>query len=119
VPEHGVRLVQIRDALLDHFVGLARGIRELGAYRLIVRQELVQRGIQVRMVTGRLPIARKIPAKSSRCSGSSLAKAARRSVSVSATIISRMGPILPSPKNMCSVRQRPIPSAPNATAASA
>ena len=29
--------------------------------------------------------------------------------SVSATIISRIGPIFPSPKNMCSVRQRPMP----------
>ena len=40
---------------------------------------------------------------------------ATRLFDTQATIISRIGPILPSPKNMCSVRHRPIPSAPNAT----
>ena len=73
----------------------------------------------VRMVTGREPMARNRPAKSARWKGSSLASAARRSASVSATIISRIGPIFPSPKNMCSVRQRPMPSAPSFTAISA
>ena len=60
-------------------------------------------------------------AKSCRCIGSSLASAARRPVSVSARIISRTATMRSPSKNICSVRQRPMPSAPKlrATRASA
>ena len=54
--------------------------------------------------------------KSSRCIGSSLASAARRLSSSSARIISRTVRIRVSSKNMCSVRHRPMPSAPNFSA---
>ncbi len=52
-------------------------------------------------------------AKSCRCIGRSLASAARRPSSVSDRIISRIATIRSPSKNMCSVRQRPMPSAPN------
>jgi hypothetical protein len=51
--------------------------------------------------------------KSSRCIGNSFANAARRVFSSSARIISRTARMRPSSKNMCSVRHRPMPSAPN------
>ncbi len=73
-------------------------------------------GSIVRIVTGRPAMTSKMPAKSLRWRGRSLARAAFLCSTVSARIISRIGPILPSPKNMCSVRQRPMPSAPKATA---
>ncbi len=57
-----------------------------------------------------------MPAKSSRWYGSSLASAALRSSIDSARIISRIASIRSPSKNMCSVRHRPIPTAPNATA---
>jgi hypothetical protein len=57
-----------------------------------------------------------MPAKSSRWYGSSLARAAFRASSVSARIIlAHRVDAIPS-KNMCSVRVRPMPTAPNATA---
>ena len=61
----------------------------------------------------------KIPSKSRRWNGSSFFSAARRAVSFSARIISRMAAMRFSPKNMCSVRQSPIPSAPNSSAVAA
>ena len=48
--------------------------------------------------------------------GSSRSSAARRPASSSARIISCITGSRSSPKNMCSVRQRPIPSAPNSRA---
>ena len=69
-------------------------------------------GSSRRIVTGQPSIASKIPSKSPRCIGRSFASARRRPPSSRATIISRM-PVMRSPsKNMCSVRQSPIPSAP-------
>ncbi len=68
------------------------------------------------MVTGRSPISRKIPTKSCRCIGRIFASAARRPSTVSARIISRTARMRFSSKNMCSVRQSPIPSAPKTTA---
>ena len=50
--------------------------------------------------------------------GSSLASAFSRCSSVSARIISRMAAMRSPSKNMCSVRHRPMPSAPNFTACS-
>ena len=55
----------------------------------------------------------KIATKSARCSGSSLASAARRPASSSARIIWRTAVMRLASKNMCSVRHRPMPSAPN------
>ncbi len=60
-----------------------------------------------------------MPAKSSRWYGSSLSSAALRSASVSARIISRIASMRLPSKNMCSVRVRPMPTAPNATALAA
>ena len=64
------------------------------------------------MVTGSPFIASKIPSKSARCIGSSLASARRRPPSSRATIISRIAVIRSPSKNMCSVRHSPMPSAP-------
>ncbi len=57
--------------------------------------------------------------KSSRWNGSSLASAARRPRSSCAMIICRTMPMRAGSKNMCSVRHRPMPSAPNLRAVSA
>ena len=65
------------------------------------------------MVTGRPSMAWKIPLKSSRWKGRSLATAARRVAASPAMIMSRTIGIRSGLKNMCSVRQSPIPSAPN------
>ena len=65
------------------------------------------------MVTGSDSMDLKRPAKSARCMGSSFLRAARRSFSLSARIMARMCSMRSSAKNMCSVRQRPMPSAPN------
>jgi hypothetical protein len=73
-------------------------------------------GSRSRIVTGRSPISRKMPTKSPRCMGRILASAFFRPSGVSARIISRTAVIRASSKNMCSVRQRPMPSAPNARA---
>ena len=71
------------------------------------------------MVTGWPSIASRMPSKSSRWNGSSFASASRRSVSSSAMIMARMCLMRSSPKNMCSVRQRPMPSAPKLLALAA
>src|SRR6266496_4354314 len=57
-----------------------------------------------------------MPMKSPRWKGSSLAKARALSSFVPARIISRIASIRSPSKNICSVRQSPMPSAPNATA---
>jgi len=51
--------------------------------------------------------------KSARCIGSNFDSAARRACSSSARIISRTVRMRVSSKNMCSVRQSPMPSPPN------
>ena len=76
-------------------------------------------GSRSRMVTGRLPMILNNSTKSARCIGKSLASAARRAFSSGARIISRIAPMRFSSKNMCSVRQSPMPSAPNSMAARA
>ena len=73
-------------------------------------------GSSSRIVTGRPAMMVNSSTKSWRCIGSSSASAARRSASVSATIIRRTATIRSLSKNMCSVRHRPMPSAPNLTA---
>jgi hypothetical protein len=62
-------------------------------------------------------MARKMPSKSARCIGSSLSE--RRAPRVRgrlARIISRTAWMRSPSKNMCSVRHRPMPSAPNSRA---
>ena len=68
------------------------------------------------MVTGRPRMISKSSMKSARCMGRSCSSAARRSASVSARIISRITVIRSAGKNMCSLRQRPMPSALNSRA---
>ena len=65
------------------------------------------------MVTGRPFIALKMPMKSSRWIGSSLARAVLRLSDVLGAGSSRACGMRSWPKNMCSVRHRPMPSAPN------
>ncbi len=67
-------------------------------------------------VIGLSPTARYISLKSPFWKGNSLARATRLDFSSFAMIISRIAGILSSLKNMCSVRQRPTPSAPNTRA---
>ena len=77
-----------------------------------------------RIVTGRPSIAWKMPTKSRRWNGSSLSSALTRASLSFARIISWMpscrswlfSGCSKSVKNMCSVRQRPMPSAPNSMA---
>ena len=76
-------------------------------------------GSSSRMVTGRSPMMRNRSWKSPRWNGSSLDNAARRPASSCAMIIWRTALMRSGSKNMCSVRQRPMPSAPNFFAVSA
>ena len=71
-------------------------------------------GSSRRMVTGRPSIASKMPSKSERWSFSSSASASSSSTGLSARM-NRCTSGSRSPRNMCSVRQRPMPSAPYAT----
>ena len=75
-------------------------------------------GSRKRTVIGRPSSAIYMASKSPCCIGSSLASAFSRCSTVSEQIISRMAGIRSASKNMCSVRQRPMPSAPNFTACS-
>ena len=71
------------------------------------------------MVTGQAAIASKMPMKSSRWNGSRRSSAFfRRLDVVGQDHLAHVG-IRSSPKNMCSVRHRPIPSAPNSRALAA
>ena len=73
-------------------------------------------GSSRRTVTGKPRITSKIPSKSERCIGNNLSNANRRPASSSARIISRTAMIRSASKNICSVRQRPTPSAPKSRA---
>mmetsp|Transcript_6723 Transcript_6723/g.17218 ORF Transcript_6723/g.17218 Transcript_6723/m.17218 type:complete len:430 (-) Transcript_6723:1213-2502(-) len=77
-------------------------------------------GSSRRMVTGHPPMTRKMPSKSLRWKGSRSSSAFSR-VLVSAAMIMRRTPRRrsPVPKNMCSVRTKPMPSAPLARAVTA
>ncbi len=75
-------------------------------------------GSSSRIVTGSPSIAVRMPMKSSRCSGSRAASAFSRVVSSRARIIASTS-ALRSPRNMCSVRHRPMPWAPRARARAA
>ena len=76
-------------------------------------------GSNRRIVTGFPFIASKMPMKSFFWYGRSSITAFLLSFSLSAKIIFRTANILDSSKNMCSVRQSPIPCAPNFIACSA
>mmetsp|Transcript_16056 Transcript_16056/g.37939 ORF Transcript_16056/g.37939 Transcript_16056/m.37939 type:complete len:239 (+) Transcript_16056:21-737(+) len=73
-------------------------------------------GSSKRMVTGSPLMMSKSSTMSSRCMKSSLCRASLRSRSSEAKIICRMATMRRPPKNMCSVRTRPKPSAPNSLA---
>ena len=73
-------------------------------------------GSRKRMVTGSPSIASYSCSKSPCCSGRILDSASSLSSTVSEQIISRNASILSPSKNICSVRQRPIPSAPSSRA---
>src|SRR5450759_1198889 len=73
-------------------------------------------GSSRRTVTGRPFIAVKISSKSACCIGRIFARAATRSSSFSARIISRTAGRRSATMNMCSVRARPMPSAPSSRA---
>ena len=75
-------------------------------------------GSSRRIVTGNPFMALKMPSKSLRWIGLSLANAFLRPFSSSARIISRTARMRSPSKNMCSVRQRPMPSAPKRRATS-
>ena len=83
----------------------------------LCRNELVKRADQG---NGSLPGCPQEPrtasSKSPCCSGRIFSRAASLSSSVSEQIISRNASILSPSKNICSVRQRPIPSAPSSRA---
>ena len=76
-------------------------------------------GSSRRIVTGKPAMISNRSRKSLRWKGNSRASAARRPCSVSAMIICRTAPIRSGSKNMCSVRQSPMPSAPKRLAVSA
>ena len=76
-------------------------------------------GSSSRIVTGNPFIASNRPSKSSCCSGSSSASASLRASASSAMIIRRIFGWRSSAMNMCSVRHRPMPSAPSSRALSA
>ena len=71
------------------------------------------------MVMGSPAMMRNSSTKSLRWKGSRRASASRRPRSVSDMIICRTAPMRSGSKNMCSVRQSPMPSAPNRRAVSA
>ena len=73
-------------------------------------------GSSRRMVTGRPSIALNSPTKSFFWNGKSFLRADRRCTSSAARIIWRMMSMRSPSKNICSVRHRPMPSAPKATA---
>ncbi len=70
-------------------------------------------GSRRRTVTGRPSIASRISMKSAFCATRSSSSAAVSASGVSAKIMRRTIGSRSSPRNMCSVRHRPIPSAPN------
>ena len=76
-------------------------------------------GSSRRIVTGSPAIASNSPTKSDFWNGSILASAFFRPASSEARIISRTATMRSSPKNMCSVRHSPMPSAPNSRALAA
>mmetsp|Transcript_26972 Transcript_26972/g.58960 ORF Transcript_26972/g.58960 Transcript_26972/m.58960 type:complete len:445 (+) Transcript_26972:1164-2498(+) len=77
-------------------------------------------GSSSRMVTGRPSMALKMPSKSALWKGSRSARALRRASLLCATIILLTAAMRSSlAKNMCSVRHRPMPSAPNFLASAA
>jgi len=99
--------------MLDRRDVLADDRGQLGELRRALGQEFMERGSSSRIVTGSPFMMWKSSTKSARCIGRSLARAVRRPAVSSAMIISRTAVIRPASKNMCSVRARPMPSAPN------
>ena len=112
MPEHRIKLMKIVNALGDFVLGNAKFPGEGVLRGMIVREEFVKRRIK-QADSRRQSIERtKMPIKSSRWYGSNLARAFFRSSGLRARIISRIASMRSPSKNMCSVRQRPMPSAP-------
>src|SRR5262249_13391180 len=109
--QHGIGFLEHGGAGGDMLGGHAGGLGHLLHLGTAMRQELVQRRV-VAAGGGRPFMMRNSSTKSSRCIGIILASAARRPSVVSATIISRMATMRWPSKNICSVRQSPMPSAP-------
>ena len=105
-PQHRVRLVQLADAVAHRVRG-----------RLLERrQELVQRRVEEADGDGQPRHRLEDPLEVGLLHGRSRSSAARRSSSSRARIMSRTIGRRSSAMNMCSVRQRPMPSAPNSRA---
>ena len=118
VAEHRVELVQVlRRACSSLSAGTPIAFDRLLELLLVGRQELVQRRVEQADGHGQAAHlaedADEVLALER--AGASRARAARCSSS-SARIISRIAAMRSSSKNMCSVRHRPMPSAPNARA---
>ena len=114
VTHHGVELVQGGDDGLD--LGVTVMPISLARARCPPPRWATNScsgGSRKRMVTGSPPWPRRCPRKSPCCMGCSLARAFSRCSTVSEQIISRMAGMRSASKNMCSVRHRPMPSAPN------
>ncbi len=116
-PSIGIELVQFVDAVDDFLDRNVQLPREIHLRFLGVRQEFVQRRIEEtdrgRKTFQRLEDAEEVLAL--------IRQQLRQRVfagmaSVSARIISRIASMRLPSKNMCSVRVRPMPTAPNATA---
>ena len=115
--EHRVELVQLLDALLDARRGHADLLRQL---RLLLLGRAAGTRAAADRGSGSSPGSPSAPGRCRRSppAGTAAAWRARPSARprVSARIISRIASMRSPSKNMCSVRHRPMPSAPNATA---
>jgi hypothetical protein len=110
--EHRVALVQFLGAA-HHGGGVEAGGRRRRDVLLGVRQELVQRRVEQADGDRQAVHDRNSSTKSPAASAGSWPAPARRPSSSSARIISRTAAMRSASKNMCSVRHRPMPSAPN------
>ena len=115
--EHRVELVQFVDALRDLVRAHADLLRQIVLGCVIVRQEFVQRRIEEtnrrRKAFQFFEDADEIAPSDTAAISPALFSGRRR---LRARIISRMASMRSPSKNMCSVRHRPMPVAPNATA---
>ena len=111
---HGVEFVKVGDDLLDLRNRLALGFRQRRDVRFVRGNKLVKGRIEE--TDGDGIAAERFEETFEVGLGSIFSSAASLSSTVSEQIISRNAPILSGSKNMCSVRQRPMPCAPNAAA---
>jgi len=112
MPEHRVELEELLRARFDLRRRDAESLRHAPPLFRLVRQKFMERRIEQRMVTGRPSIAVKICFEIHPLEGEELRERLLAIGLVSARIISRTASMRSSSKNMCSVRHRPMPSAP-------